>query len=59
MQVELSEREVELITDGLSELHELTKLNAERTANHAESEKYSSELIEIGVLFDKLNISFD
>ena len=59
MRVDLSEREVELITDGLSELHELAKLSAERAANRAESERYSSELIEIGVLFDKLNISFD
>ena len=58
MQVDLSEREVELITDGLSELHELTRLNSERPANKAESEKYSTELIEIGNLFDKLNLLF-
>lgn len=55
MQVELSEREIELLTDALSEAYDLLLLSLDRPANGFQREKFEVELIEIGELFDKLN----
>lgn len=55
MQVELSGREVELVTDALSELHELLVVSLERPANGFQREKFEVELEEVNELFDKIN----
>lgn len=55
MQVELSDRELELLTDALSEAYDLLLLSLDRPANGLQREKFEVELEEVNELFDKLN----